>query len=221
MQTVRAAKPSETPPGLRSVFSSLKAMIMGTGTSDEDEAQDAPAPLPVPLPKQPALAQALAPVPLPVPLPKAPPPAQVLARAPPPVGLLPTVPVCRPAVATPSGSHVYRPPTLAQAQIDGETTQPQAKKQRSRSSMHSRACKWECFCQSDEQRSDSQNQRGGKRKVCVRECPVEKWRRDPGWPSNPTIPDEPPVGTRCSYLISALPTTGTKEYRGRGSWENV
>ena len=92
------------------------------------------------------------------------------------------------------------------------------KRQKTRAEANSRACKWECMCKPAEQQRVGQ--RGGGRFACLAECPVERWRRDPGWPQTPTVPDEPAVGTRCSYLPSSG-RSGTIEYHGRKVWQPV
>ena len=50
------------------------------------------------------------------------------------------------------------------------------------------------------------------------------WMREPGWPhaptSAPTIPDEPIVGVRLSYLPCSG-KDGTIEYIGRKEWRPV
>ena len=92
------------------------------------------------------------------------------------------------------------------------------KRQKTRAETNSRACKWECMCKPAEQQR--MGQRGGGRYACLAECPMEQWRRDPGWPQRPTVPDEPAVGMRCSYLPSSG-RSGTIEYHGRKVWHPV
>lgn len=96
---------------------------------------------------------------------------------------------------------------------------PPQKRAKTRAESHSRACKWRCMCKSDAQLAEREGKRGG-RALCVAECPRRKWACDPGWPQAPTIPDEPALGVRCSYLPPSG-KEGAVEYHGRGEWRPV
>jgi hypothetical protein len=74
------------------------------------------------------------------------------------------------------------------------------------------------MCKTEEELQQRAGARGGAHIACVPECPKEKWMRDPGWPHAATVPNQPPIGTRCSYLPSSQ-RTGEIEYRGRSVWE--
>ena len=100
----------------------------------------------------------------------------------------------------------------------GPAPAPPAKRQKTRAEGESRQGKWLCMCRTEEQLRPGQ--KGGGRIACAHECPRERWARDAGWPSAPTIPNVPAVGTRCSYLPSSG-KEGTIEWSGREGWKPV
>jgi len=139
-----------------------------------------------------------------------PPPLPSFAQPPP----LPSFAQPPPSYHPPS----YHPPPSHPPPAQSSEPPPKRAKTQTRAKANSRACKWRCMCKTEEQQR--MGERGGKRVECIPACPKFAWMRDPGWPNAPTIPNEPAVGLRCSYLPSSG-KEGMIEYRGRNEWSSV